>query len=314
MEQFYKKLKKRRFLNRFIRRSSLYFSISVIFLFLLIALMLFSEGIPLLIQKGVKSVIFNGEWLPSEGKYGLKNFIFASFYTTSLALIIAVPISILSAIFLSEYLKSKISVYFRLIFDVLSGVSPVIYGFWGVIVVVPFVKNNLQPFLENHLSFFFKHSDNRSGFSVLSASIVLAVMVSPLIVSLSVEVLKAIPLEVRQATMALGSTKWEMIRKVLLKKASKGMVAGIILSFSRSIGETFAVLMVSGCSIKGMPSSIFDPCYPLPALIANTFGETMSIPLYKSAIFLSATVLLFITLLGNFIGFLILLNMERERS
>ena len=313
-DNFFVRLKGRRVSNRFVRRFSYITSLSLFFLFALIVLMLSTEGIPLIREVGLKGVFIDKEWLPTEGKFGLFNFIFASFYTTLLALLFSIPVSILTAIYLSEYLKKKVAMYFKLIFDVLSGVSPVIYGFWGIVVIVPFVRKTIQPICEKLFPIRIFLSDNKSGFSVLSASIVLAIMVSPLIVSISEEVIRAIPFEIRQSTASLGATKWEIIKKVLLKRARGGIFAAIILSFSRSIGETMAVLMVAGCQIKGTPISFFDASYPLPALIANTFGETMSIPLYKSAIFLASLVLLILTLLGNFIGWIILLRIEEEQS
>lgn len=312
-ELFFLKLKKRRKVNRFVRRFSFLMSLSVFCLFILICLMLFGSSFSLL-RKDVFGVIFGTEWLPHQEKFGLLYFIWGSIYTTLLALIISVPISLFTAILISEYMPKKLAMNTKLIFDVLSGVSPVVYGFWGVMAIVPLTRNFIQPFLADNLHIKLFLSDNKSGFSVFSAAIVLAVMVSPLMVSISEEVLRAIPFEIRQATMSLGATKWEMVKKVLLKKGATGIVAAIILSFSRTVGETMAVLMVAGCQMSKMAISVFDPAYPLPALIANTFGETMSIPLYKSAIFLAAFILLILTLASNLFGWSILLRIEEEKS
>ncbi|MCX7830021.1 MAG: phosphate ABC transporter permease subunit PstC [Acidobacteria bacterium] len=310
---FFLKLKKRRRTNRFVRRFSFAMSLSVFCLFFLICFMLFSSSFSLL-KKDFWGVIFGTEWFPHEMKFGLFNFIWGSVYTTLLALVISVPISLFTAILISEYMPNKIAMNTKLIFDVLSGVSPVVYGFWGVMVIVPIVRKYIQPFLEDNFPINIFLSDNKSGFNVFSSSIVLAVMVSPLMVSISEEVLRAIPFEIRQATMSLGCTKWEMVKKVLLRKSASGIVAATILSFSRTVGETMAVLMVAGCQMSKMPKSLFDPAYPLPALIANTFGETMSIPLYKSAIFLAAFILLILTLASNLLGWSILLKVEEEKS
>jgi len=135
------------------------------------------------------------------------------FIQRSLHFLFSIPVSILTAIYLSEYLKKKVAMYFKLIFDVLSGVSPVIYGFWGIVVIVPFVRKTIQPICEKLFPCRIFLSDNKSGFSVLSASIVLAIMVSPLIVSISEEVIRAIPFEIRQSTASLGATKWEIIKR-----------------------------------------------------------------------------------------------------
>jgi len=313
-EAFSKNLGKRRLINRGARIFSRFLSLSVFSVFALIFLMLFWEAFPLFMKKSVTEILFSSGWMPHNGDYGLSRFIVGSIYTTGLALLIAVPLSVLTAIFLSEYLPRKMAMYIKMGFDVLSGVSPVVYGFWGILVIVPLVRVHIQPFCAKHLPFSFLASTNMSGFSVLSGSIVLALMASPLIVSISEEVLRAVPFEMRQASMALGATKWEMIKKVLIKKAAPGIIAAVILSLSRTIGETMAVLMVAGCHIQQTPISIFDPAYPLPALIANTFGETMSIPLYKSAIFLAAFVLLLLTALSNLIGWSILVKIEEEKA
>lgn len=313
-EGFSRKLKKRRLLNRGARLLSRIMSLSVFSVFGLIFIMLFWEAFPLFLRKSVSEILFSTTWMPHNGDYGLFRFIIGSLYTTALALVIAVPLSVLTAIFLSEYLPRKMAMYTKMVFDVLSGVSPVVYGFWGVLVIVPLVRGHFQPFFVKHFSGGFFTSSNMSGFSVLSGSIVLALMASPLIVSISEEVLRAVPFEMRQASMALGATKWEMIKKVLIKKAAPGIIAAVILSLSRTIGETMAVLMVAGCHIRQTPVSLFDPAYPLPALIANTFGETMSIPLYKSAIFLAAFVLLVLTAISNLIGWSILVKIEEEKA
>jgi phosphate transport system permease protein len=311
---FSKKLSKRRLVNRGARIISRFMSLSVFAVFALIFLMLFWEAFPLFLKKSVSDILLTSDWMPHRSDYGLLRFIVGSLYTTLLALVIAVPLSVLTAIFMSEYLPKRIAFYTKMVFDVLSGVSPVVYGFWGVIIIVPFVRVYLQPFFAKHFSYSIFASTNTSGYSVLSGALVLALMASPLIVSISDEVLKAVPFEMRQASMALGATKWEAIKKVLLKKAAPGIIAAIILSLSRTIGETMAVLMVAGCHIQETPFSIFDPAYPLPALIANTFGETMSIPLYKSAIFLAAFVLLLLTAISNLIGWSILIKIEEERA
>ncbi len=308
------KLKKRRLLNRGARIVSRFMSLTVFSVFALIFLMLFWESFPLILKKSVSDILFSTAWMPHRSDYGLYRFIIGSLYTTALALVIAVPLSVLTAIFLSEYLPTKMAMHTKMVFDVLSGVSPVIFGVWGIIVIVPMVREYIQPFCAEHFPCALFSSDNVSGFSVLSGALVLALMTSPLIVSISEEVIKAVPFEMRQASMALGATKWEMIKKVILRKAAPGIVAAIILGLSRTIGETMAVLMVAGCHIRQTPFSIFDPAYPLPALIANTFGETMSIPLYKSAIFLAAFVLLILTALSNLIGWSILVRIEEEKA
>lgn len=170
----------------------------------------------------------------------------------------------------------------------------------------------MMPFFSKRLPFFPFASDNYTGFSVLTAGIVLAVMVLPIIIAIAEEVLSSVASGIRQAALALGATKWQMIKGVVLKKAAAGIFAAIILGLSRAFGETMAVLMVAGCAMNIIPKSIFDPGYPLPALIANTYGEMMSIPLYDAAVLLAALVLLVVTALFNIVGWKILERMECE--
>jgi phosphate transport system permease protein len=177
--------------------------------------------------------------------------------------------------------------------------------------VVPLVRDFLMPFFSERFPFFPFVSDNFTGYAVLTAGIVLAVMTFPIIISIADEVLRSVSFEVRESSLALGATKWQTIKSVVLKKSWPGIVASIILALSRAFGETIAVLMVAGCSLQGFPKSIFDTAYPLPALIANTYGEMMSIPLYDAAILFAAFILLLITVIFNMIGWGILFRMER---
>jgi phosphate transport system permease protein len=145
----------------------------------------------------------------------------------------------------------------------------------------------------------------------LAGGIVLAVMIFPLIVSIISEVLNTIPQELKDASLSLGATKWETIKKVVLRKALPGIIAAMVLAISRAFGETIAVLMVCGNN-AAVPHSIFDPGYPLPALIANNYGEMLSIPLYDSALMFAALLLFIIILLFNIISRLILVRLERK--
>ena len=162
------------------------------------------------------------------------------------------------------------------------------------------------------MPFFPFASENYTGFSAVTAGIVLAVMVFPIIISIVEEVIKAVPFEIREASLALGATKWQTVKYTVLKKAWPGIIAAIILGLSRAFGETMAVLMVAGCNLHGFPKSIFDTAYPLPALIANTYGEMMSIPLYDAAVLLAALILLGVTTLFNMMGWGILFYIEKR--
>ena len=183
----------------------------------------------------------------------------------------------------------------------LSGIPPVIYGVWGTLTIVPFISEDIAP----HFVEF------SSGYSVLAGGIVLSVMITPLLISIFIEVFTSIPKEMREASLSLGATKWQTVKQIILRKSMPGIVAAIALAVSRAFGETIAVLMVCG-NIPIIPSSIFDACYPLPALIANNYGEMLSIPSYESALMMAAFLLFIIIVFFNATSRLILNRIERR--
>jgi phosphate transport system permease protein len=185
--------------------------------------------------------------------------------------------------------------------DLLAGIPSVVYGLWGVLAVVPFIKNTLAPALG---------AETIGGYSILAGGIVLSIMVFPIIISVTGEVLRSVSLDMREVSLSLGATKWQTIKHVVLRKARPGIFAAIVLGFSRAFGETMAVLMVVG-NVPKVPTSVFDPAYPLPALMANTFGEMMSIPLYDSAILLAALMLLIVVLIFNILARMVLIKIEK---
>jgi phosphate transport system permease protein len=290
----------------------LVFSGFVLSLAFLMAAGLFLRAQPILALKPLNELLFSSTWNPGRGAFGLANFIISTVWVTSIAIIIAVPLSVLTAIYLSEYAHRKFRDFARPVIDLLAGISPVVYGVWGMLAIVPLVRDYLMPFFSEHFPFFPFVSENYTGFSTITAGIVLAVMTFPIIISITEEVISRVPFELREASLALGATKWETIKYTVLKKAKAGIIAAIILGLSRSFGETMAVLMVAGCTIQGFPKSVFDPAYPLPALIANTYGEMMSIPLYDAAVLLAAFILLIVTMLCNVVGWGILFRIEKK--
>ncbi|MEW6088752.1 MAG: phosphate ABC transporter permease subunit PstC [bacterium] len=282
-------------------------ALSLVFL---IILGLFSRSKSILAVNSLKDLLFSTSWHPTQGKFGLLNFILGTVWVTTIAVIISVPLSILTGIYLAEYAPRRVREFIKPLIDLLAGISPVIYGVWGGVVIVPLVRDYLMPFLSGKLRFFPFISDNYTGYSALAGGIVLAVMVFPIIISIIDEIIKTVPLEMREASLSLGATKWETVKYVVLKRVRPGIIAAIILGLSRAVGETIAVLMVAGCSLQEFPKSIFDTAYPLPAFIANTYGEMMSIPLYDSAVLLAAFILLLMTILFNMLGWGILLRVK----
>ena len=296
------------------RRLMFLLCVFVLSLLFCVALGLHHKAGPVLAAGSWQAILFSSDWHPTQGRFGLAGFIAGTLWVTGLAIVVAVPLSLLTAIFLAEYCPARLRNVIKPVMDLLAGISPVVYGVWGVLVVVPLVRDHLMPFFSGRFPFFPFASENYTGFSALAGGLVLAVMVTPFMVSLMEEVMRGIPFGVRASSIALGATSWQTTRKVILKKAAPGIVAAVILGVSRAIGETMAVLMVAGCALQGFTKSIFDTAYPLPALIANTYGEMMSVPLYDAAILLAALVLLVITVVFNMAAWGILLHLERKEA
>ncbi len=263
---------------------------------------LFFRSGPILKSVPIPDLLLSTEWGPFAGKFGFYPFIIGTLWVTLLATAIAVPISLLSSMYLSEYAGSRLRGVVTPLIDLLAGIPSVVYGLWGVLAVVPFIKNTLAPALG---------VETIGGYGVLAGGIVLSIMVFPIIIAITDEVLRSVSLDMREVSMSLGATKWQTIKHVVLRKARPGIFAAIVLGFSRAFGETMAVLMVVG-NVAKVPSSLFDPAYPLTALIANTYGEMMSVDLYDSAILLAALILLLVVMIFNVFARMVLIRMERS--
>lgn len=292
------------------RRSMFTLSVAVLSLSFLMAFGLYERSRPVLEKASLKDLLFSTLWQPAQGHFGLGAFIAGTLWVTAIAMVIAIPLSLLTAIYLSEYAHRRTRDLAKPVVDLLAGISPVVYGVWGVVAVVPLVRDHLMPFFSTRFPFFPFKSDNFTGYSALSGGIVLALMTSPIIISVTDEVLRTVPHAIREASLAVGATHWQTVKHAVLKKARIGITAAVILGLSRAFGETMAVLMVCGCAMRVTPHSVFDAAYPLPALIANTYGEMMSIPLYDAAVLLAALVLFVVTTLFNTVGWGILLRFE----
>jgi len=301
----------RAFKDTLASRTMLLLCMSVLSMAFLMGFGLLWRSWPILATHDLGELLLSAEWQPAKGNFGLGAFLAGTLWVTAIAMVLAVPLTILTAIYLEEYAPKRLRAAARPVVDVLAGISPVVYGVWGVLAIVPLVRDTLMPFFQDHFPFFPFKSENYTGFSALSGGIVLAVMVAPLIIAITQEVIRTVPIEVREASLAVGATRWETVKHAVLRKARMGIVAAVILGLSRAFGETIAVLMVSGCAMHAFPTSVFDPAYPLPALIANTYGEMMSVPMYDAAVLLAAFLLFAVTTFFNMAGWSILLRMER---
>lgn len=248
---------------------------------------LLSKVSPLFADHSVWELLTGSEWKPSQGKFGFRPFILGSVAVTLLALLIATPVSLFTAIYLTEYSPKAVCKVVYPALDILASIPSVIYGVWGVLFLIPLW-----------------------GYSLITAAVVLCVMVLPIMVSLFVELFRVVPDDLRAASFSLGATQWQTTRKVVLRKARPGIFATVVLAISKAIGETIAVMMVCG-SIPAVPRSLSDGFYTLPALIGNNYGEMASIPLYESAIMFAALILLVLVILFNLISRVILYRIEK---
>ncbi|WP_321211540.1 phosphate ABC transporter permease subunit PstC [Methanothermobacter sp. DP] len=239
---------------------------------LLIITFIFREGIPILQDYGVINFIFGMDWAPSDGKYGVFTMIVGSLCITLLSLAIAVPLSILCAIFMAEVAPEIMRKILKPVIETLAAIPSVVYGFFGLIVLVPYVRANI----------------GGTGFGMLTAALILTVMIMPTIISVSEDAIRSVPLEYKEASLALGATHWQTIRKVIFPAAIPGVITSIILGMGRAIGETLAVIMVAG-NVTQIPSSILDPVRALTSNIALEMGYATG--LHYSALFGTAIIL-----------------------
>lgn len=288
-------IEKRLLRDRVFSHGMLVLALFVVVLVPLMGWALYERSVPILAKKDVVELLASNTWRPLSGEFGLLPFIMGSVWVTTLAALLALPPSLLSAIYLCEYAGSRLRAMIGPVIDLLAGIPSVVYGIWGVLTVVPFVKNTIAPMFGIF----------SSGYTVLASSIVLAIMILPIIIHVVVEVLESVPRDLRDASLAIGATRWQTVKHVVVRKAAPGIAAAVVLGISRAFGETMAVIMVAG-NVARIPFNPLDPAYPLPALIANNYGEMMSVPLYDSALMLAALVLLLVVLFFNVAAKLIL--------
>jgi len=261
------------------------FSIVIIFLIISFILM---EGLAIFGNYGFFNFFFGLNWAPSDGEYGVFTMIIGSLCVTLLSLLMAVPLSLLCAIFMAEVAPNSVRKILKPVVETLSGIPSVVYGFFGLIMLVPIIRENI----------------GGTGFSMFTASLILTVMVLPTIISISQDSLRAVPQEYREASLGLGATNWQTIKNIVFPAALPGIITAIILGMGRAIGETLAVIMVVG-NVVQIPHSIFDPVRTLTANIAIEMGYATG--LHYNALFGTAIVLFIIIitllLIANYIQY-----------
>jgi len=248
--------------------------------------------------------IFSSNWDPVAEQFGALPFIYGTVVTSLLALMIAVPLGVGAAIFLAELAPSRISDWLSFVVELLAAVPSVIYGLLAVFILVPPMREFVQPFLEKHLGFLPWFQGPAYGVGLLTAGIILAVMILPFIVAVSRESLLAVPPEQREAALAVGATRWEATWHVVVPYAKLGLVGAIFLALARALGETMAVTMVIGNSPE-IHASLLSPGYSIAAVIANEFTEATS-AIHVSALIELGLVLFALTILINAIARLLL--------
>lgn len=278
----------------------LFLTITSLLLVLLMGAGLYFKSAPIFEEHTLGKLLFSSNWKPMKGEFGFLPFLMGTLWVTGIALMLSLPVALLTALYLTEYARPVVR---RCVFpalDILAGLPSVIYGVWGTLLIVPWISERLAP----------RFVEFSTGYTVLAGGIVLGVMILPLLVSLFVEIFASVPADLRDASMSLGATRWQTSKFVVVRKTLPGLLAAVVLAVSRAFGETIAVLMVCG-NLPAVPRSLFDACYPLPALIANNYGEMLSLPLYEAALMFAALILFVVILLFNLVSRIILYRIEK---
>jgi len=272
----------------FVRGIFAFFAFASVLILALIVMFLFREGLPIFKEVSIADFLFGQEWYPTYDppSYGIWPLIIGSVIVTVFSCLIAVPLGVLSAVYISEIAPSSIKDIAKSIIELLAGIPSVVLGFFGMVVVAPFIQ---------------KTFDLPTGLNIVNASLILAIMAIPTISSISEDALYSVPSEFKEASYALGATKYETIAKVIIPAALSGISTAVILGMARAMGETMVVLMVAG-GAAAIPESIFDSVRPMPASIAAEMGEAPFGSGHYYALFATGIVLFFLTLIFNLVA------------
>ncbi len=266
--------------GKFIERVLFLLALSSISSLALITIFIFLEGAPLIYFAGLKNFLASSHWAPTKGHFGILAMIVSSLLVTLGAMVIGVPLGLSCAIVLAEFSPPRLKLILKPTLELLAGIPSVVYGFLGVVWLVPLIRNYL----------------GGPGLSLLAAAIILGIMILPTIISISIDALSAVPDLYRDGSLALGATQWQTVRRVVLPAASSGIITAIILGMGRAVGETMAVIMVAGNALK-MPTSILDPVRTLTSNIALELGYAAG--RHREALFATGIVLFVIIMILN---------------
>jgi len=278
-----------------------------------IAVAVFAAAWPAFAKLGL-SIVTTSDWDVAGGHFGAAPAIFGTIVSSIVALIIATPLAIGVAIFLSEFSPSWLRQPVGFLVDLLAAIPSVVYGLWGIFVLIPLLREHVMPFLRDtlHLGATPFFSGPAYAPSMLAAGVILAIMALPYISSVSREVLMAVPRSQREAALALGATRWEMIRDAVIPYARSGIIGGIMLGLGRALGETMAVTMVIG-NRPEISASLLAPGYTMASLIANEFSEATN-DLHLSALMAVGAILFIITLIVNAVARWLVWSVSRRRA
>ena len=278
-----------------------------------IAVAVFAAAWPAFAKLGL-SIVTSSDWDVAGGHFGAAPALFGTLVSSAVALVIATPLAIGVAIFLSEFSPAWLRQPVGFLVDLLAAIPSVVYGLWGIFVLIPLLREHVMPFLRDTLHLgstpFFRGP--AYGPSMLAAGVILAIMALPYISAVSREVLMAVPRSQREAALALGATRWEMIRDAVIPYARSGIIGGIMLGLGRALGETMAVTMVIG-NRPEISASLLAPGYTMASLIANEFSEATN-DLHLSALMAVGAILFIVTLIVNAVARWLVWSVGRSRA
>ena len=275
-----------------------YFAIG---LFVFIVAVLTYQSIPILAAYPLSELLLSSNWDPAANEFGFLPAIVGTLYVAALSMAMGAPIAVLVAVYVAEYATGRTKTLVSTFIDVLAAIPSVIFGLVALVVVVPFVGNHLAPAV----------GADTTGLGIATVSLVMAIVVTPFMISLSVESLEAIPDELRESSLGVGATRWETVRSVLLRAAGPGIFSAVLLGFGRVFGATIVPAMLIGGQTQ-LPDSVFSTGQTLPTLIVNDFGELMSLPLTQSALIFVGLLLVVVVWLFNFGAALVRRRLQRR--
>lgn len=285
-----------------------FISLLVIGLLLFIMFVLFKAAWPAISGSGL-AFILRSSWNPVEDQFGALPFIFGTLVTSFIAVLLATPVSILVALFISEYLPRSVARFISLMVEMVAAIPSIVFGLWGIFYLAPFVKGTLAPFLKTHFSFVPFFSGPSFGIGIITAALVLSIMIVPTISSICRSIFELVPNHQKEASYALGSTKFEMIKMAVLSPSISGISSAVVLGLGRALGETMAVTMLIGNS-PVISKSIFSPAATMASVMANEYTDASS-ALHVASLCYLALLLFFITFLSNLFAKSIVKNFSK---